>query len=72
TYRSRKMVERPVGNMERRDGNKIHNKRPDMKRKGELLRAFAHNTKAYFMQEAWHELFTRFSLLPKGVGGDEM
>jgi len=72
TYRSRKMVERPVGNMERRDGNKIHYKRPDMKKKGELLRAFAHNTKAYFMQEAWHEIFTRFSLLPKGVGGDEM
>ncbi|MHA1267350.1 MAG: hypothetical protein ACTSRS_19080 [Candidatus Helarchaeota archaeon] len=72
TYKSRKKVERPVGNMESRDGNKLYYKRPDMKEKGELLRIIAHNMKAYFMQEAWHKIFKRFSLLPKEVRGDEM
>lgn len=41
-----------------RDENKIHYKRPDMKEKGELLRAVAHDIRAYFMQESWGKVFT--------------
>lgn len=58
-YRMRKTTERPFGNMTLRDGNKIQYKRPDMKRKGELLRFIAHNMKAYFMQEAWDKIFIK-------------
>jgi len=58
-YRMRKTTERPFGNMTLRDGNKIHYKRPDMKRKGELLRFITHNMKAYFMQEAWGKIFVK-------------
>jgi len=29
-----------------------------MKEKGEILRAIAHNMKAYFMQVAWGQIFT--------------
>lgn len=72
TYKSRKKVERPVGNMKSRDGNKIHYKRPDMKAKGELLRTIAHNMKAYFMQEAWALVFTPFSTALKRKGGKAM
>ncbi|MHA1651066.1 MAG: hypothetical protein ACTSYB_12795 [Candidatus Helarchaeota archaeon] len=43
-----------------------------LKKNENLLRIFTHNTKAYFMQEAWHKIFTGFSLLPEDVGGDEM
>ena len=62
TYKSRKKVERPIGNMESRDGNRIHYKRPDMKEKGEALRIIAHNMKAYFMQEAWYKIFQKLSI----------
>ncbi|MHA1427674.1 MAG: transposase [Candidatus Helarchaeota archaeon] len=72
TYRKRKKVERPFGNMFCRDGNKIHYKSPNMKEKGELLRVIAHNMKAYFMQEAWLKIFKTFSLPLKNVRGDEM
>ncbi|NVM52566.1 MAG: hypothetical protein HWN66_02600 [Candidatus Helarchaeota archaeon] len=71
-YKTRKKVERPFGNMEMRDGNKLHYKRPDMKRKGELLRIIAHNMKAYFMQEAWAQVLTKFSIQTKCVPGDAM
>jgi hypothetical protein len=65
TYKKRKTVERPFGNMYLRDGNKLHYRRPDMKRKGELLRAIAHNMKACFMQDAWGQTLTNFSIHTK-------
>ena len=65
TYRRRKTAERPFGNLTVRDGNMLHYRRPDMKRKGELLRYIAHNMRSYFMQEAWTKIFQRLSTQPK-------
>ena len=67
TYRRRKTAERPFGNLTVRDGNMLHYRRPDMKRKGELLRYIAHNMRAYFMQEAWTKIFQRLSIHPKSL-----
>jgi len=70
TYRRRKTAERPFGNLTVRDGNRLHYRRPDMKRKGELLRYIAHNMKAYLMQDAWTHIFKRLSPTPKTMRRD--
>jgi len=58
-YKMRKTCERPFGNTTMRDGNKIYYKLPKMKQKAQVLRFIAHNMKAYFMQEAWSEIFVK-------------
>nr|MDO8075828.1 transposase [Candidatus Freyarchaeota archaeon] len=52
-YRRRKLVERPIGNRKTRDGGKLKYRRPDMRRKGLLLKYIAHNIHGWFMQLAW-------------------
>ena len=54
-------MERPFGNTQARDGNRIYYRRQDMTQKGELLRFVAHNMKAYFIQEAWAKVFKNLS-----------
>lgn len=58
-YKMRKTCERPFGNTTMRDSNKIYYKLPNMKQKVQVLRFIAHNMKAYFMQEAWSEIFLK-------------
>ncbi len=55
-YGRRKLVERPIGNREARDGSTLNYRRPDMQRKGLLLKYIAHNIRALFTQQAWPEI----------------
>jgi len=54
-YGRRKLVERPIGNRKARDGGTLNYRRPDMQRKGLLLKYIAHNISAFFTQKAWQE-----------------
>jgi len=60
-YKIRKTVERPFGNAYCRNGNKLHYRREDMRRKGELLRYIAHNIKAYLRKQAWDTVFKKIT-----------
>lgn len=55
-YGRRKLVERPIGNRETRDGSTLNYRRPDMRRKGLLLKYVAHNIRALFTQQDWQEV----------------
>lgn len=55
-YGRRKLVERPIGNREARDGSTLNYRRPDMRRKGLLLKYVAHNIHALFTQQDWQEV----------------
>lgn len=58
-YRRRKLAERPIGNRAARDGGTLKYRRPDMVRKGLILRYIAHNVHVWFMQSAWSNAFRR-------------
>ncbi|MBS7270738.1 MAG: transposase [Candidatus Freyarchaeota archaeon] len=58
-YRRRKLVERPIGNRAARDGGTLKYRRPDMVRKGLILKYIAHNIHVWFRQRAWGNTFRR-------------